>query len=186
MVLQDHYRKRDVATQARQATVGSALAALGSALSPLLLAAEDVSKEELVQGLADASRLLTGLFHDLSMDRRAVLLPRISDKVAAEVLASSTPDSLLFGEDLGSRLQATRKLEKESKDLMMPPKSSTTKLRFKPSGNGRGLHRTPSRPFAPVQANRSSGFSAPQISRPYDRAPRGRFPTRRQLRNRLS
>jgi len=186
MIIHEHYRKRDLATQARQVTVGSALAALGSALSPLLLAAEDVSKEELVQGLADASRLLTGLFHDLSMDRRAVLLPRITDKVAAEVLASSTPDCLLFGEDLGARLQAARKLEKESNDLMLPPKTSTTKLRFKPSGNGWGLHRTPSRPFAPVQAYHGNYLSTPQISRPYDRAPRGRSQTRRQQRNRSS
>lgn len=155
LVIPDHIRARDAYSQEDQTTLGAALSALGRSLSLLLEADEEVDKEEVVHHLADSGKILTHLLHKISLSRRNVILPKISDKTAKDVLTDTNPDTLLFGADLGLRLKTSKEVATTSKALLQPPKpasSSSSKLRFRASGNGRGLQRR----FSSLQANRTS------------------------------
>jgi len=171
--LQEHYRNRDKAASDRQASVGGALAALGAAL---FSAEDDVSREDLLSSLADAGKLLTDLMHEQSMDSRAVILPRVTDKTAREVMATSIPDSLLFGTDLPDRLKSSKAVANVGKDIFAAPMvTSSSRLRLT-SGNGRGPQRFSTRNTHPLRATKGDPSIKGQRPRQgrWDPRPRGR------------
>ena len=115
----DTAKKRDKHFSSAQECVGSALVALGSAISTLFPPRGEISRAQLLQNLCDTRKLLTDLHHQHSVSRRAFVLPGIEMK-SKTILEGSSPGKFLFGEDLGEELKSAKSIDKLGLDSLNP------------------------------------------------------------------
>lgn len=130
--LNDASLKRDRHFVDSQCLIGSALSALGSAITMLLYDKKEVvDRDDLLRLLCDTGKLMTQLHHKESLARKAYILPNL-EKKAKTVLAKTETDKFLFGENLSEKLKSARALEKTALDLkLQPPKTGSQKGPFK-------------------------------------------------------
>lgn len=86
----------------------------------------------ITQYLSDAGRILGDVHYNVSIMRRAFILPKVNQTVK-EISDGLPISKFLFGEELVSRMKAAKAVEKSSKDLMRP---STSGVKFKRSNQG--------------------------------------------------
>lgn len=119
--------KRDKYLANAQNIRGSAMAALGSAITLLLNQKDDgVDQHQLLSYLADAGRLLTSAHRLDSISRKAFIIPSL-DKKLKGILDGIKSDSFLFGENLAEKIKSAKSIEKAGAELkqqhpaMKPP-----------------------------------------------------------------
>ncbi|XP_043469774.1 uncharacterized protein LOC122503337 [Leptopilina heterotoma] len=111
-----------------QNKIGAAMYAIALALTIIF---NDGCKVDLkiTQYLSDAGRILGDVHYNVSIMRRAFILPKVNQTVK-EISDGLPISKFLFGEELISRMKAAKAVEKSSKDLMRP---STSGVKFKRS-----------------------------------------------------
>lgn len=125
--------KRDRHFVDSQCLIGSALSALGTAITLLLNdKKESVDRNELLKLMCDAGKLMTDLHHKESVARKAYILPGL-DKRARTILGKVETDKFLFGEDLAEKLKSAKAIEKAGLDLKLQPMNAAAapKVPFK-------------------------------------------------------
>ena len=112
---------KDGFKQERQQQLSTGITAVGETLTAVLNTNDDQPFADvralIIEKLGDAGRILTDLFHELSLRRRASILPGLNS-TAKKVAESSDIDNLLFGTDYSERLTIARNVEKEGKNIM--------------------------------------------------------------------
>lgn len=109
--------------------MGTGIAALGMGIHNILSDSENLPlayKEVLLPCLSDAGRLLTNLFHDLSMARRSFIYPYMN-KNTKELLEKCPPSNFLFGPDLSEKVKLAKTLQNASRDLKPTLSTSGTR-----------------------------------------------------------
>ena len=96
--------KKDGFQVLMQNQLGSGLVAVGLAISLLLDEKTDLlqSKNKLIKYLGDTGQILSDLHHEISITRRAFIIPRLS-LIAKKVAETSKFDELLFGKDFSEK-----------------------------------------------------------------------------------
>ncbi|TGZ54496.1 Uncharacterized protein DBV15_12639 [Temnothorax longispinosus] len=113
--------------------------AMGKAISLILELEEDEASSALLHFLGNAGKLLAGLHYQQSVTRRAFILPGIEEKYR-DLLRKSDITSELFGKDLFKRLKYTKSLGKVVEDLT-PHQQSKKYPKTSNWGNRRSLQR---------------------------------------------
>ncbi|XP_074114401.1 uncharacterized protein LOC141537359 isoform X1 [Cotesia typhae] len=108
--------KRDKFITENQKSVGSALSAVGSALSMLLEEDESIDKLVFVERLSDATKILSDLHFRLSESRKAFILPGMT-KQSKDVISTTKTDEFLFGKNLSDKLKEARALDKLTQNM---------------------------------------------------------------------
>ncbi|XP_043465394.1 uncharacterized protein LOC122500502 [Leptopilina heterotoma] len=112
----DVAKKRDDHFQDLQRLVGSALSSVGLAISDLL-GEEEFDPFKQLQLLSDAGKLLTEMFHSISVARRAFITPGYT-KVVRDILESATDNpAFLFGDKLNEKVTEAKTFEKLGRDM---------------------------------------------------------------------
>lgn len=121
-----------------QNCVGSAIAALGSAISMMLNAGpgEEIDQEEFAEYLSHTGQLLTDIFHQLSMTRKSFITP-LMDKIYKSTLDEATPDEWLYGEKFSDQVKDAKVLEKTSASIKASDKYPGKTTSQKNSGNSK-------------------------------------------------
>lgn len=125
--------KRDRHFVDSQCLIGSALSALGTAITLLLNdKKESVDRNELLKLMCDVGKLITDLHQKESVARKAYILPGL-DKRARTILGKVETDKFLFGEDLAEKLKSAKAIEKAGLDLKLQPMkaAAASKVPFK-------------------------------------------------------
>lgn len=138
--LNDTSIKRDKHFIDSQKIVGSAMSALGSAITLVLNEKEEmIDKMKLLELMCDAGKLLSDLHHKESVARRVYILPGL-DKSVRTVMEKIETDSFLFGKDLAEKLRLAKSVEKVGLGLKPTeaPKAPKTPLRVQNSLNWKG------------------------------------------------
>lgn len=117
--------KKDGLQVVCQNTLGAAIYALSLALS-LIFNDVNTPETELVSLLSDAGRMLSDVHYNVSVMRRAFIIPKVNRKVK-DITEDLPIDRLLFGEDLSSRMKATKDVEKNSREFVKPSASKDDK-----------------------------------------------------------
>lgn len=106
-----------------QNSLGKGLCALGKGITFLLHNTEESiskeSKETLLTLLSDSGRILTSLFHRVSVTRKNTIVPLLNKNIK-DLVDKATPTEYLFGADFGEQVKAVKSLENLSKDLKLP------------------------------------------------------------------
>ncbi|XP_015124955.1 uncharacterized protein LOC107046764 [Diachasma alloeum] len=114
----DALTQRDKKFCASQNLTGSALVALGAAISSLL--AEEIDKLDLLQKLCDAGKMMTQIHFGFSTTRRAFISPSLNKQVRS-ALEETTPDQMLYGSNLSDKVKEFKTLSKLGQELKIPP-----------------------------------------------------------------
>nr|CAI5851673.1 unnamed protein product [Callosobruchus analis] len=117
VILSTPQQARDNAHLKYQASVGTALSALGSGLNILLQQDQNISpsvKESLLKRFGDAGRILANIFASISSNRRNMILPLLAKNVK-ELAETTVPTELLFGDELGDRIKSAKIAETTGK-----------------------------------------------------------------------
>ncbi|CAH1955748.1 unnamed protein product [Acanthoscelides obtectus] len=104
-----------------QNQLGKGLAALGRSISTILIDLEhmpDQFKGDFLTNLCDSGRILTNLFHRMSVTRKNLLVPGL--KISKELADDCLPGEFLFGSNLTQKLDTAKSLLNVSKDLKLP------------------------------------------------------------------
>ncbi|XP_051169559.1 uncharacterized protein LOC127286935 [Leptopilina boulardi] len=114
--MNDIAKKRDDHFQDLQRLTGSALAAIGPAISNLL-GEEQLQPLQHLQLLSDAGKMMTELFHAISIARRAFITPGYS-KTVRDILNTSTENQVyLFNDKLNEKVNEAKTFEKLNRDM---------------------------------------------------------------------
>ncbi|XP_066586788.1 uncharacterized protein [Prorops nasuta] len=101
----------------QQNSVGTALAALGTAFTMLLnLDESGMNKLEFLEKLGDMGKILTNLQFELCKARKAFILPGL-EKDMKIVLAECTSDEWLFGDQLADKIKEVKVAKKLSQEI---------------------------------------------------------------------
>ncbi|XP_043276104.1 uncharacterized protein [Venturia canescens] len=103
-VMSESSVRRDSYATRYQETVGSALMALGAAVSTLLDEPESIDKLAFLENLNDAAKLMADTHFQINQSRRALILPGVS-KPLKELLDKAKSDSELFGKNLTEKIK---------------------------------------------------------------------------------
>lgn len=118
--------KRDQLFTIEQNLAGSALSALGQGITMILKdEVEPLDRLELLEKLADAGKLMAQLHFQVSSARRAFISPMLT-KSMKNLLQTTKPGSLLFGEKLTEKIKTAKSMEKIGKDIRASSLSSTS------------------------------------------------------------
>lgn len=161
--------KRDEHFIETQNCVGSAIGALGAAISMMLDAApgEEIDQEIFSEYLSHTGQLLTDIFHQLSIARKSFITP-LMDKVYKSTLDKAVADEWLYGEKFSDQVKDAKVLEKTSASIKASDKNKMNSLKI--PGNSRtppakykqvGTYQKPSFKFS----NRKKFSSSHQSSR---------------------
>ncbi|XP_063995620.1 uncharacterized protein LOC135172977 [Diachasmimorpha longicaudata] len=115
--------QRDKRFCASQNLSGSALVALGVAISSLL-SEDDVDKLALIQNLYDAGKMMTQVHHGFSLTRPAFISSSLNKQVRS-TLEATTPVKHLYGSNLSEKVKEVKTMAKLGQDLKVtapPPK----------------------------------------------------------------
>ncbi|KAJ8687834.1 hypothetical protein QAD02_023628 [Eretmocerus hayati] len=118
-ILSEAAIKRDSHIESNQKLTGTALTALGSAVSSLLTC-KNYSRVKLLETLHDTGKILSELHHEQLESRKACILP-ITNKNMKSVLQKAKPDEYLFGSNLSDKIKEAKVMEKVGNDLKSVP-----------------------------------------------------------------
>jgi len=155
-------RDRDYRITDRQASVSSALAGLGGALTTLM----NSNKPEyapLIRTLSSVLRILLDAYREDTGMRRVLASENLNSAMQA-VLQRTTVGEFLFGDTLAEDIKAAKQISQSASELKVKPPSTTASKNQRPP---------PRRPFPPKAP--APGGSR-QTYRPY--APRPFYPRR--------
>lgn len=110
-VLSESRKKRDEYLAETQRLIGSALVALGAAMSSLLNEQESIDKLSLLEKINDAAKLICEIHYRQTEFRKAVILARATERVK-QFLSQTKSDTFLFGEDLSEKIKQFKALQK--------------------------------------------------------------------------
>ncbi|XP_077270934.1 uncharacterized protein LOC143902099 [Temnothorax americanus] len=156
--------KRDNLFIQEQNFAGTALAALGEAITMILKDEEEpIDRMKLLERLADTGKLLTQLHFQISSARKAFIAPALTKQVK-DLLQKTTPGEFLYGDKLGEVIKSAKSMEKLGKEIKVQkaPVSSTVSKKPNSKYTGRNLNwRSPySRPGTSNQGYRTSQTSS--------------------------
>lgn len=121
--------KRDTFFVKTQNLAGSALAALGTAITILLNDKDGgVDKLDLLEKLTDAGKLITELHHEKSIARRTCIAPNIQPQMK-NIINETKIDEFLYGKNLAEKIKETKTAEKIGEEV-----KQTLMVRRKPVG----------------------------------------------------
>lgn len=154
--------KRDKHMLENQQLAGSALTALGSAVSMILEPDEEgLDRAFLLQTLCDSAKYMTDIVHNLTVSRKACIEPGLSKDIRT-VLQDAKTDTYLYGLDLKDKIKEARAVEKLSQNLKNQPKSSTS-VPFKRNLNFKGPQ-TKRYPYGQQMGQTNSfGYQKPKL-----------------------
>ncbi|XP_044586107.1 uncharacterized protein LOC123266143 [Cotesia glomerata] len=116
--------KRDQYFVLEQKLAGSALSALGQGITMILKDAEEpLDRLELLKKLADAGKLMSQLHFQVSSARKSFISPTLT-KPMKNLLQSTKPGLLLYGENLTEKIKAAKSIEKIGKEIKNAPPTS--------------------------------------------------------------
>ncbi|XP_076545910.1 uncharacterized protein LOC143305610 [Osmia lignaria lignaria] len=108
--------KRDEHFAETQNCIGSAISALGAAVSMILEEPEDgIDQEALMKYLCDTGKLLTDVFHQQSKARRAFITPLMNKSVKPTVDATKA-DEWLYGKKFAEQVKEAKTINPKSRD----------------------------------------------------------------------
>lgn len=120
--------QRDKKFCASQNLSGSALVALGAAISSLI-SEEEVDKLTLLKNLCDAGKMMTQVHQGFSTTRRAFISPSLNKQVRS-TLEATTPDQLLYGSNLSEKVKEVKTMSKLGQDLRVTPPTPAKKTSY--------------------------------------------------------
>lgn len=121
-ILSNPHLKRDKSLSDQQNQLSKGITALAKGLQILLDEKDFVSKDKVVECLADSGRILSDLNYTISSVRRSLILPSLSKSVK-ETVEKTKPLGFLFGAELGEKVKEAKNFEKTGKDLKAPANS---------------------------------------------------------------
>ena len=113
-ILKEGAAKRDGYMKEVQILAGSALVALGSLSTALLIEKESIDQQTFFERLRDAGKFLTEIIARQTESRKAFIIPALS-KEFKEMMSDAKTDKFLFGEDMGQKIKDVEAMEKVSK-----------------------------------------------------------------------
>lgn len=117
--------RRDAYAMKCQQAVGSALMALGAAVSTLLDEPESIDKVAFLENLNDAAKFMAEAHFLLNQSRKALILPGVS-KPLKELLEKTKSDTELFGKNLAEKIKEAKALEKMVRSVKNTDNSKST------------------------------------------------------------
>lgn len=124
--------KRDQLFVAEQNLVGSALSALGEAITMILKDEEEpVDQLQLLEKLSDGGKLLSQLHFQVSSARKSFIAPVLT-KPMKELLQKTKPGTLLYGEKLSEKIKTAKSVEKIGRELKTPSAATSSFAAKKP------------------------------------------------------
>lgn len=131
--------KRDKYMLENQKLAGSALTAIGSALT-MIMSEEEADKLTFVQRLNEAAKLIIEIHHNQSESRKAFIYPGVK-KQFQNMLKETKPDNLLFGNNLADKIKDSKNIEKLSQNVknQTVPKATARYQGSKQNLNWKGL-----------------------------------------------
>lgn len=121
--------KRDEHFAQTQNCIGSAISALGAAVSMMLEDPEDgIDQEALMKYLCDTGKLLTDVFHQQSQARRAFITPLMNKSVKPTV-DTTKADEWLYGKKFAELVKEAKDVEKACSSIKPTSKTSNSKSR---------------------------------------------------------
>ncbi|XP_011302155.1 uncharacterized protein [Fopius arisanus] len=174
--------QRDKKFCASQNLAGSALVALGAAVSNLL-EHDEIDKLDLLQKLCDAGKLMTQVHRGYSSTRRAFISPSLNKQVR-DALEATSPDQQLYGSNLSDKVKEVKTLSKLSQDLKVAPAPLKKQNNLNPKGPLVKFRRpqagTKPRGKPRVSNSGSSSFSNPRSRHPNRQMPASSVPDKAQ------
>lgn len=135
-ILTEIATKRDQHFVETQNCVGSAISALGAAVSMLLdVPEEGIDQEKFTKYLCDAGQLLTEVFYQQSISRKAFITP-LMNKAVKPTLEAAKSDQWLYGEKFGEQVKEAKSLEKACANIKVPDKNTNSQKSTKAWGQG--------------------------------------------------
>lgn len=129
--------KRDKYLMNAQNIRGSAMSALGIAITMLLTPSDEgVDEYKLLECLADAGRLLAWAHRLDTMSRKALIIPAL-DKSVKGILDETKPGVFLFGDNLAEKIKSVKSIEKVGLELKSQPITQKSQRKTS-SGNWKG------------------------------------------------
>lgn len=141
--LTDTAIKKDKYLAITQDQIGTALSALGHAISLLLTNQEPDLRSTLLNSLYDTGKILCDIHHSQLTGRRACILPSIRNLSLKTVLQDTTADNYVFGNNLAEKIKEAKIFIKMGNELKTPlnPTSSNPQ----PASKNLNYHRPPPR-----------------------------------------
>lgn len=119
--------KRDEHFIDTQNCIGSAISGLGAAVSMILEdPADGVDQEVLMKYLCDTGKLLTDVFHQLSLARRAYITPLMNKSIKPTVDATKA-DEWLYGKKFAELVKEAKDAEKACFSIKATAKTAVSK-----------------------------------------------------------
>jgi len=137
-VLSDTAKKRDAHFADTQNSLGSALSALGAAISLIINGADDeVDQENLTTYLCDAGKLMCDAFHKHSIARRSFITPLLNKSIKP-VVDATIPDEFLYSLKFADLVKEAKMIEKACSNIKPSEKQTkSTTIVTRPQGNSK-------------------------------------------------
>lgn len=136
--------KRDQHFIETQNCVGSAISALGAAISMLLDTPEEgIEQDKFTKYLCDTGQLLTEVFYQHSIARKAFITP-LMNKAVKPTLEAAKSDQWLYGEKFAEQVKEAKSLEKACANIKAQDKKASTQKTVRTPGWNQGNVRYPS------------------------------------------
>lgn len=129
----------------------------------ILLSSNNETEKTMLATLSDSGKILTDVFHKISLNRRGLITPQMNLSVRA-LANKSEIDKFLYGFNFGSQCKTQKDIEKYSPDILSQPSTSKTVQKnraFSISGNWR----SPFRPMKRGGRRRTYGQGSPMSHR---------------------
>ncbi|XP_063977186.1 uncharacterized protein LOC135162545 [Diachasmimorpha longicaudata] len=135
-LLSDVAKKRDQHFSETQNCIGSALIALGGAISMLIDPPDDGLDEDIFTDyLSQAGQLLTDVFFQQSVARKSFITPQLNKSIKPAVEAMIS-DEWLYGNDLKDKVKDVKEIAKACEQIKEKPQPKTI-MRSQVQGNSR-------------------------------------------------
>lgn len=145
-LLDKHNRARDGSYVEVQKQLSSGLCALGKGLTTLLGTPGELPTDvmgDVITSISDSARILTNLFHRVSMTRKNLINPMLNKSVR-EQIENCPPIDFLYGSNLSDKIKLAKTLESVTKDLRPPTSAATASRKFSVQrGGGTQVRYTP-------------------------------------------
>ncbi|CAD6215478.1 GSCOCG00011217001-RA-CDS, partial [Cotesia congregata] len=135
-LLSDIAKKRDEHFAETQNCVGTALCALGAAVSLLLDQPEEgVDEDALTNYISHAGQILTDVFYQQSVARKSYITPQLNKNIKPMVDTMLSKE-WLYGDDLKEKVKDVKEIEKACASIKDKPTPKLTS-KHQSQGNGR-------------------------------------------------
>ncbi|CAD6212599.1 GSCOCG00012812001-RA-CDS, partial [Cotesia congregata] len=134
-LLTDIAKKRDQHFADTQSCVGTALSALGAAVSLLLEPPEEGLDEDLFTDyISHAGQILSDVYYQQSVARKSYITPQLNKNIKP-LVETMISKEWLYGDNLKDKVKDMKEIEKACADIKDKPAKVTTKTRDQ--GNGK-------------------------------------------------